>query len=250
MKEKSKLKAWGITIATIVTAILLVLVIIGIIYVNDYYHTDVNLVASFAKSDNVEISVMDDGSLVYMPEEARAGLIFFPGGKVEYDAYQPLMLLCAERGIACMLVKTTLNLSIFDGNKAQGIQEEFSGIEKWYIGGHSLGGVTACSYAEKHADDFEGIVLLASYSSDDLSETELEVLSIYGSCDKVLDKEKYEDSKENLPSEGTYEYIIEGGNHAYFGAYGKQEGDGEAQITNRAQIEITANYISSFILDN
>ena len=62
----------------------------------------------------------------------------------------------------------------------------------------------------------------------------MEVLSIYGSQDGVLNREKYEKEKKNLPSDVT-EYVIEGGNHAGYGNYGKQKGDGEAEIPKKEQ---------------
>ena len=75
---------------------------------------------------------------------------------------------------------------------------------------------------------------------------DISVLSICGENDGVLNKEKYEENKKNLPSD-TQEFIIEGGNHAGFGMYGHQIGDGDANITNEAQILKTAEQIFSFI---
>ena len=104
----------------------------------------------------------------------------------------------------------------------------------------------ACSYVADKASEFDGVILLASYSTEDLSQTGLSVLSIYGSNDRVLNSVSYTENKSNLP-QGTVEYIIEGGNHAYFGTYGEQDGDGAATVTNREQIEITAEQIIKFI---
>ncbi|MBQ3601265.1 MAG: alpha/beta hydrolase, partial [Lachnospiraceae bacterium] len=112
--------------------------------------------------------------------------MFYPGGKVEYTAYLPLMNSLAEEGILCVLLKMPFNLAVLDMNAADGIQEQFPEIENWYIGGHSLGGAMAASYLETHANDYQGLILLGSYSTADLSTTELEVLSIYGSEDTVL----------------------------------------------------------------
>ena len=74
----------------------------------------------------------------------------------------------------------------------------------------------------------------------------LKVLSVYGSEDQVLNREKYKEYRSNLP-ENAVEIVIEGGNHAYFGVYGKQSGDGEATIDNQTQIFETTSIISSFI---
>ena len=104
----------------------------------------------------------------------------------------------------------------------------------------------AAAYLEKNAEGYEGLILLASYSTADLSQTELEVLSIYGSEDKVLSREKYDEYKSNLP-DGFVEMVIDGGCHAYFGMYGAQNGDGVPTISNSEQIRITVEAIVNMI---
>jgi len=146
----------------------------------------------------------------------------------------------------CVLMKMPFNLAVFDVNAADGVQELYPDIEKWYIGGHSLGGSMAAAYLKENVNDFEGMILLGSYSTADLSEGDLEVLSIYGSEDRVLNPEKYLENKANLPSDFT-EIIIDGGCHAYFGMYGAQEGDGVPAISNEEQIERTAREVVDFI---
>lgn len=104
----------------------------------------------------------------------------------------------------------------------------------------------AALYASRHSDDFEGLLFLASYSTEDLKNTELKVLSVYGTEDKVLNMEKYKESFSNLPSSAE-ELIIKGGNHAYFGSYGKQKGDGEPAVTIDEQTCLTADFIAERI---
>ena len=101
-------------------------------------------------------------------------------------------------------------------------------------------------YKAENSTDFDGIILLASYSTADLSGSELDVLSIYGSNDGVLNMEKYEECKQNLP-ENFKEFVITGGCHAYFGAYGEKAGDKKVTITRDEQIEITVDEIMNFI---
>ena len=142
----------------------------------------------------------------------------------------------------CVLLKMPFNLAVLDVNAADGIQKEYPEIEDWYIGGHSLGGSMAASYLADHEKDYEGLVLLGSYSTADLSNTDLAVLSVFGSEDQVMNREKYDENKANLPS-GFTETVIEGGCHAYFGMYGVQEGDGTPTITNEEQIRLTIESI-------
>ena len=230
---------WSVAILVVCAA----LVTTCAVYVNDYYHADQDAIAAFAPADNIEVQVLGDNAVAYVPGTPRAGLIFYPGGKVEFTAYAPLMEACAAEGIVCVLVEMPFNLAVLDVNAAEGIQEQFPEVEAWCIGGHSLGGSMAASYLADHTDAFEGLILLGSYSTADLSGTSLEVLSVYGSEDQVMNREKYEEYKGNLPSDVT-ELVIEGGCHAYFGMYGAQEGDGIPSISNTEQILRTAQAIA------
>ena len=225
--------------------VILVLAIIAgacVIYVRDYYRADLEAVEACASMNSLSAERLDDGTLVFRPENATKGFIFYPGGKVECAAYQPLMAACAQQGILCILVEMPFNLAVLDINAADGIQAQYPEIEKWYIGGHSLGGSMAASYLADHIEEYEGLILLGSYSTADLSETDLDVLSVYGSEDQVMNREKYEQNKANLPGDFT-EVVIEGGCHAYFGMYGAQEGDGQPAISNAQQIFLTAEQI-------
>ena len=206
------------------------------IYVNDYYHAGEQAMA-VAGSAAADYSCQHGkDTLVFMPtSEAEAGLIFYPGGKVEYTAYAPFMEQLAEQGVLCVLVKMPANLAVLDMGAAEAHLDEFPDIEKWYVGGHSLGGSMAASYAAEHADELEGLLLLAAYSTEDLTGSGLDVLSIYGSEDGVLNMEKYNEYRPNLPEETTTEIILEGGNHAGFGDYGPQDGDGEASLSGEEQ---------------
>ena len=137
-------------------------------------------------------------------------------------------------------------VAVLNPNAAEGIQEQFPEIENWYIGGHSLGGSMAASYGAKHPGQLKGLVLLAAYSTADLTDSGLDVLSMYVSEDGVLNMEKYGNCRKNLP-ETAVEVMIQGGNHASFGSYGAQDGDGEASISTAQQIQCTAEEIVKFV---
>lgn len=235
-----KRKLW-----TSVAAVLLALILAVAVYAGDYYRAEGAAVAAMRGSGSV--TVTRSGNLtVFAPDEPSAGFIFYPGGKVEHSAYAPLLLALAEEDILCVLVRMPLNLAVLDLDAAEGVPGQYPEIENWYIGGHSLGGSMAASYAAENAGCFEGLVLLAAYSTADLTGTELEVLSIYGSEDRVLNLEKYAQYALNLP-EGTCEMVIPGGNHAQFGSYGHQEGDGEASVSGEEQITATVRSLLELI---
>lgn len=240
LTEKQKRKR-----SIIVTSVVLVLVIMAAtcaIYLGDYYRADMDAIEAFASTDTVEMQILKDETIVFEPEGATQGVIFYPGGKVEYTAYIPLMKSLASEGVLCVLVEMPFNLAVLDVNAADGIREQYPQIRSWYIGGHSLGGSMAASYLADNANVFEGLILLGSYSTADLSNTDLAVLSVYGSEDQVLNREKYEANKVNLPADFS-ELVIAGGCHAYFGMYGAQDGDGIPSITNEEQIRLTMEAI-------
>lgn len=231
-----------------VLTILLVVCIGFAVYAGDYYHADEAAIQAMAPADGLSVSKTGKDTMVFAPSDPKVGLIFYPGGKVEYTAYAPLMRACAEQGVLCVLVKMPCNLAVLDVNAADGIAEQYPEISTWYIGGHSLGGAMAASYAAAHSDALDGLILLAAYSTSDLKDTGLEVLSVYGTTDKVLDLKKYEKYRENLSAEAS-EFIIDGGCHAGFGCYGPQEGDGTPRITSEEQIALTANEIVAVVLE-
>lgn len=239
LKDKGKRKLF---ISTLIVLVLGIMVVTCALYLGDYYRADEGAIAEFSPTENITVSTLQNGSVVFEPQSATTGFIFYPGGKVEHLAYEQLMAGLAREGILCVLIEMPFNLAVLNINAADGIQEKYPKIEEWYIGGHSLGGSMAASYLEKNAGAYEGLVLLGSYSTVDLSDTDLDVLSVYGSEDNVMNREKYDENKSNLPSDVT-EIVINGGCHAYFGMYGKQEGDGIPSITVSEQTSITVDNI-------
>ncbi len=235
---------------TVLVLLFIGITVAGIWYVNDYYRASTPAIASMESSEAVTVEVVNKSTTVFAPQEPIAGLIFYPGGKVEHTAYAPLMQALAERGILCVLVEMPLRLAVLDTNAAEGliatVTADYPTVTDWYMAGHSLGGSMAASYAASHTDELKGLVLLAAYSTADLTDSNLDVLSIVGSEDGVLNREKYAAYKGNLP-DGWEEETIEGGNHAGFGDYGAQAGDGTSALEGSEQICMTAELIRRFI---
>jgi len=179
----------------------------------------------------------------FVPTEAKAALIFYPGGLVDHAAYAPMMETLCERDVLCLLVEMPLDLAVLHADAADGMKEGWPDIDRWLIGGHSLGGAMAADYAAKHPQEFEGLILLGAYAAADLSKTEMKVLSVYGSEDGVMNREKYAEYLTHYPKRFK-EAVIEGGNHAQFGDYGMQKGDGTAHITPEEQRKQTADAIA------
>ena len=212
-------------------------------YTNDYYKATDTAKKAMLGSEMVEV-IEEDGYYVFSKRPAISyvgsgmgkGIVFYPGGKVDEKAYAPMLLELAEEGYEVYLIKMPAKLAIFGMNAAADVFEDAPHIENWIMMGHSLGGAMAASFSASHDDEVEALVLLAAYSTEDLNGLEMDVYSFYGSEDMVLNMEKYEEYRDNLP-EDVIEEVIEGGNHANYGHYGAQDGDGEASITREEQQE-------------
>jgi hypothetical protein len=190
-----------------------------------------------AVRDDPDVTLTDaGGAWVLAPAsgDSDTGLVFIPGAKVDPLAYAATLVGVVEEGATVVITKPTLNLAFFDFRPLSDFTDLVPGIDAWSVGGHSLGGVRACQLAE----GTDGLVLFGSYCANDLSESGLAALSISGSEDGLSTPEKIDESAHLLPADTIF-VMIEGGNHAGFGAYGPQAGDGEATIPDaeiRAQI--------------
>lgn len=230
---------------TLLALVLLVGICLG--YLNDYYPADQAALAAFSAEQTVEERRTENGNLIFGTGQEENGLIFYPGGKVDPEAYAPLMRELAAKGVFCVICRMPFRLAILDGDAAEGVGEAWPSVRHWYLGGHSLGGVMAARYLSQHSEIFDGLILLASYSTEDLSHRKnLAVLSVRGSEDGVLNLNAYEKNRRNLPTSAR-ELVIEGGCHAGFGLYGPQRGDGAPSISSEEQIRQTAEAILDLI---
>jgi dienelactone hydrolase len=218
-----------------------------ILYINNYSEADRVAIDALQDSSTVEIAV-DNQMITFKPRDTaiKAGVIFYPGGKVEDRAYAPLAQLLAEEGYMTVIYRMPSNLAVLKPNAAGKVIEKYPEVDRWYLGGHSLGGAMASSYASKNPEKLLGYFALAAYPSSDLSKTSLKMLSIYGSEDGVLNKDSFEKYRTNAPADAKYVEIA-GGNHAYFGNYGEQKGDGQATITREEQQRRTVELLSEFM---
>ena len=226
-----------------VSSVVFALAVFFTLYTANYSHADSAALRAMESDGAVKVSKTDYGFFFDGPSNDNA-LIFYPGGKVEETAYAPLLHKLSLCGIDVCLVKMPLRFAFLGFNKAEKVINEYD-YKHWYIGGHSLGGVFASYYASKNADSLDGVILLASYSVKKLDDG-LNAVSVYGSEDNILSAEDYYENKINLPA-GTREFVIEGANHAQFGSYGLQDGDGNASISADEQADKTVEIIINSI---
>ena len=217
---------------------LLILLLTGIFfgYVSVYYPADETALAALRSDGAVTVTRTETGWFFDGPSKTDA-LIFYPGGKVEETAYAPLLREIAEGQMDVFLLKVPFRLAVLAPGKAEAVMAAFA-YENWYVGGHSLGGAIAADFAAKHGDGLRGLVLLAAYPTKTLDPS-LPVLSLYGSEDGVLNREELEAGTQYLPEDAVLQ-VIAGGNHAQFGSYGPQKGDGDPLISPSEQWAETA----------
>ena len=232
-RDRTKIKK---RLKIILISLLLLPVILGggfLVYASDYYRADETTNAILQSG---QAQVRDD-MIILRPEVASgSALIFYPGAKVEYTAYLPILEKLRQNGIASVLMKMPFNMAIFSVNAADKAFDELSGIDHWFIGGHSMGGAMASSYAAGHQEKVKGLVLLGAYIYGDVAPKD--ALTVYGTLN--ADLEKHIDYTDNV-------VIIQGGNHAQFGNYGEQKGDPKALISREEQQDIAVQAILSFI---
>lgn len=184
------------------------------------------------------VNVTSDRWLTFSPagSQPTTGLIIYPGGRVDYRSYAPAAHQIASQGYLVVIVRMPLNLAVLNPGAATDVIIAHPEIANWSIGGHSLGGAMAANFANKHPDQIQGLALWAAYpaSSDDLSNSGLSVISIFGTLDGLATIDKIDLSRSLLPAD-TIWLSITGGNHAQFGWYGDQSGDNPAKISRVTQ---------------
>ena len=235
-KLKGKINFFPIIKLFFYVIILIILFLAGI---NNYGASN-EAVQYLKNTENVKVSKIEEGYFFDGPRE-KSAIIFFPGARVQYTAYSKLMYKIAENGQDCFLLSVPLNLAFFNKNKPDKIIKGYN-YEKWYMSGHSLGGAVACIYASDNQEKVTGIISLASYPTKEIP-SNIEYISFYGEEDKILNFEKFENSKKYLPD--NYQiFVIDGGNHSGFANYGNQKGDGKSKITSDEQQNYVAEKIS------
>ncbi len=229
MSKKSKIL---VIVLSSVSALVLVFFCGLGIYASDYRELDPDY-QYVLDSD----TVVQYDNMVHYVADSNIGIVFYQGGRVDYLAYAPLMAKFQAEGINCFLIDTPYNMACFGINRADDIIAEYTSITNWYVAGHSLGGVAANMYATSNSDSINGVIFMGIYLSADYDVNN--TITIYGSNDlRVGDSVTYT----------TNVYVIEGGNHAQFGNYGANSGDGVATISDTEQQDITVQLVLDWMV--
>lgn len=195
--------------------------------------------------DSENVTVIETNRIIFTPKGTLdTGFIFYPGGHVDPRSYSSIAHQIANEGYLVIIPKMPFNLAVMNKRAAVKIISDYEEIKDWVIGGHSLGGAMAASLVFDESEMFEGLVLLAAYppQNNNISSFDLYVTTVYGSLDQLATQSEIEESLPLLPLD-TKKVLIEGGNHAQFGQYGTQNGDGVATIGQDEQQKIVINAI-------
>ena len=203
-------------------------------YVSDYYRAEDVALEVMAQGSG--ITVQDNLTILSPTYPTDTAIIFYPGAKVEAEAYLPLLDQIRQTGVTCILVHMPFNMAIFDADAAEEVISRFPEIQHWYVAGHSMGGAMASKFASEHPDQVDGLILMGAYIYGDYPDEK--TLTIYGSLNQSV--EDHIDYTQNIVE-------IEGGNHAQFGNYGPQKGELPAEISAEEQQAQTGTAIEAFL---
>lgn len=236
-KHRRQQKTW------VILAVIAALFLASGIYFGTYYRADETAHAAMQSDNAVMITEIPQGGYLFDGPGEGTAMIFYPGAKVETIAYAPLLHQIAAEGCDVFLLEMPFHMAFFAVNKADQIRQDYEETS-WYMAGHSLGAAMAAQYSASHLEEYDGLILLAGYPTADLHAENFRLLSIYGSEDghqKMLQQNPQYD-----PDDTTI-VVLEGGNHAQFGNYGIQSGDGVASISSQEQQKQTSEAIREFL---
>lgn len=208
------------------------------------------LIEVYARDDLV-VTTADD-LLVLRPSDTDGPLsgqamLFWPGARVDPHAYAGRFAdFVAHTGMTVVIPRPTLNFALLDPRGPTDFRAIAAPATVTGVGGHSMGGVKACQEAAETGG--VSLVLLAAYCAEDISGSDIAALSMVGSHDLLLSTEDIDTGISRLPGDATV-LTVQGANHALFGDYGPQPGDGPARISAEELGAELATALEDFFLD-
>jgi dienelactone hydrolase len=229
-----------------IITLIAILIFAVTVYLFQHYEPTVEAIVLIERQSDliVEEKMGMKKALVITPEgvDESVGWIIYPGGKVDYRAYAILgYQLAQESRQRVIIVSFPFHLAVFDINAGKVWMDKYDDVKQWYVVGHSLGGVMGAQMA-KNNEKVIGIGFLASYPSADFSDSDVRMISIRGSSDKILNLAAFADAQSKFSPYSEF-YVIQGGNHSQFGSYGFQKDDGMATVTKENQIKMVVEFL-------
>jgi pimeloyl-ACP methyl ester carboxylesterase len=200
--------------------------------------------ASARADPAITLTESADGVVLAPKHPNGTGIVYLAGARVDPAAYADKLSGIVDAGVTVVIARPILNFAIFEFRPLstfEGLAAN-SGVTRWYVGGHSLGGVRACQYAadaEAHPSTrgtIAGVIFFGSYCAVDLSHTDLPVLTLSATRDGLSTPA---DAAPLLPTDAQL-VKLPGADHAQFGNYGAQSGDNPATASDaQTKREIT-----------
>jgi pimeloyl-ACP methyl ester carboxylesterase len=236
-----------VTVALALIGLLVVAVAVFLVWADDT--SPAAPVGLAAVQEDPRVRLDDRGDVVVLRpagEGDESGLVFLAGAKVEPQAYAATFQEVAAQGTTVVLVEPFLHLALLERRPFEAFTALAPEVDAWAVGGHSMGGVRACTYAE--SEGVRALVLLASYCSlGDLSgRSDLAALTVTGTQDGLVDEESIAASLSLMPP-GAERVSVDGASHAQFGDYGAQRGDGTPTISDDAARERLTDVLVPFL---
>ncbi len=232
--KKSKMKRGKKMFLYIAAAVLVIVVLVFLFYYNKALPEALEIAETMEKV----------GSDYYFNGDSDVGFIIFSGAKADEKAYAYLAKLLHEAGHTVVIPMPVLHMTATESH-GLAIIESNPKIEKWFLIGHSLGGLPITRIALQQPPKVQGIAYLASYMVTDLSELNISAIRITASNDRTMNQNMMESNLDYLPENST-SVEIEGANHQGFGAYKSLGRDGEATMSWQEQQEQTVRLILDF----
>lgn len=235
------------------TALVLVAATAFVVWALDPYRAEPEPLARAERDPAVVVERGSDGVLITPAENpSGTGVVFYPGARVEADAYAAAWApVVARTGVTVVVPDLRLNLAVLDSARGESAVGAAPEVSEWYLGGHSMGGAFAAQHLGSGDGGVEwaGLVLWASYATESAGladRDDLAVLSVAGGRDGVLPPSEVSERRPHLPGDADVN-VVEGMNHAQFGAYGAQSGDAEPELTDAEAHEALAEVTAAFL---
>ncbi len=249
-KKSVKKKSHGKLILIVIVVAILFFLTVFKIYVDNSYQP-AHPMETYKALSAYEIENSDNVIAIQNPQAIErkdaVGFIIYGDERVQRECYLPLMISLADQGYCAYLPTAFGNLPVLNQEGAEYVIRTYKSVHTWYIIAHGKACPSAARYAKSHSSKIQGLIYLggASYQTD-LSNLNLTLLSIIGSNDTLIDKNRTEGAKVNNPVRSEY-ITLEGGNHTGFLDTTLMRGDTASPLSAAEQIEQTVSIISSFV---
>ena len=225
----------------------LVVTLVGFLtYFHIVFPADRQATLEVYRDDRVQVEARDQRVIMKPSAEALSqGVLYFPGARVDPYSYLYPLADIAAAGTTVVVVDPLFNMALIDSRGVEELTNDFPEITDWVLAGHSLGGVKACMEATHPA--VTHLVLFASYCATDISNTPVNVVQVVGNQDGLVDEGLRREAEALLPPGPTTTIVWEGANHADFGTYGPQPGDGVSALDDRAVRDLMTDVFNTHV---